>query len=639
MTIRLRKACLALTLAINGVACETALCAPSPEEALKLAPVQKDADYDKPGAPDAAKCSIKAEKFSGKTGWIVRDAAGQILRNFLDTNGDNVVDQWSYYKAGIEVYRDVDTNFNGKADQCRWLNVGGTRWGVDKNEDGQIEAWKVISAEEVSAEVVAAIATQDTHRFERLLATPNEINSLGIESQRSKELLTKVASAAADFAKLAREKKLLTPDSKWVYFGGGRPGLVPASGDGTADLVVYENVSAMIDTGGKNGQVEIGTFVRIGDTWRLTDVPAALTGAQGFTFFGAAEKSEEVAGTGSAAPSEDMLKLLKELEDIDKAMATASAPEQLMKLNARRADLVEKLAHDADTPEDQETWYRDLGDTVLAAVQTGTYPEGVERLERVAKELAENGRPEAASIVQFRLTKAKYFVAQQGGDNFAQVQERWLKDLEQFVSDHPTSADAADAMMELATAHEFAGSDAKALKWYAEIAKSFPKSPVLATAKGAQTRLESVGKQLNIVGKKFGVAGNTGLSNPSYKGKVVLLHYWSSDVNVCRAEIPQLQDMQAKYAKSGFAILSVSLDRDPKALQEYLSTKKLPWETIYEPGGITGRLATEMGIHTVPTMLLLDKQGRVINRGIHAAELDSELRKLLMTEPRQANRP
>jgi hypothetical protein len=35
-------------------------------------------------------------------------------------------------------------------------------------------------------------------------------------------------------------------------------------------------------------------------------------------------------------------------------------------------------------------------------------------------------------------------------------------------------------------------------------------------------------------------------------------------------------------------------------------------------------------------MLLVDTQGRVINRGIHTAELEGELRKLLT--PRQASR-
>lgn len=59
----------------------------------------------------------KLRKKPGKLAGIAGDGSGQILRTFADTNGDNIVDQWSYFKDGIEVYRDIDANFNGKADQ------------------------------------------------------------------------------------------------------------------------------------------------------------------------------------------------------------------------------------------------------------------------------------------------------------------------------------------------------------------------------------------------------------------------------------------------------------------------------------------------------------------------------------------
>ena len=131
---------------------------PTVEQALNLTPVQAGVDCDRPSPQDIPKCKITAKKINGQVGWIVEGPNGAILRKFVDTNGDNVVDQWSYYKDGVEVYRDIDSNFNGKADQHRWFNTAGTRWGLDPKEDGTIESWKTISAEEVTAEVVAALA-------------------------------------------------------------------------------------------------------------------------------------------------------------------------------------------------------------------------------------------------------------------------------------------------------------------------------------------------------------------------------------------------------------------------------------------------------------------------------------------------
>ena len=70
---------------------------PTAKQALQppFVPVQKnEVDYDAPEAKAIDKCTVEAETVGGITGWVVRDGGGQILRRFLDTNGDNRVDQW-----------------------------------------------------------------------------------------------------------------------------------------------------------------------------------------------------------------------------------------------------------------------------------------------------------------------------------------------------------------------------------------------------------------------------------------------------------------------------------------------------------------------------------------------------------------
>ena len=39
-------------------------------------------------------------------------------------------------------------------------------------------------------------------------------------------------------------------------------------------------------------------------------------------------------------------------------------------------------------------------------------------------------------------------------------------------------------------------------------------------------------------------------------------------------------------------------------------------------------LANQMGIQTLPTMILVDKTGKVIRRNVHVGELEGELEKL-----------
>ena len=145
MFIEVLKRSTTLVLAIAGfstVATQLNAADPDPAQALALRPIQKDVDYERPDATAVKQCIVKQETRNGGAGWVVRDATGRLLRAFLDSNADNKIDLWCYYNNGVEVYRDVDGNYNSKADQYRWLGTAGIRWGIDKDEDGKIDKVK-----------------------------------------------------------------------------------------------------------------------------------------------------------------------------------------------------------------------------------------------------------------------------------------------------------------------------------------------------------------------------------------------------------------------------------------------------------------------------------------------------------------
>jgi len=622
-------------LVLSASAGTAAAAAPTAADALKLSPMQRgDVNYDRPDTADAVvRCTIKAEKINGHTGWVVRDSNAQVLREFVDTNADNVVDRWGYFKDGVEAYRDIDSNFNGKADQYRWLNTAGTRWGFDKDEDGKIDSWKMISAEEVSSEVVAALRDKDTLRFSRLLLSASEVSSLGLGSEKTKDLQAKVKTAAADFAEIARTQKTLTADTEWVNFGGALPGVVPAGTDGsTSDLVAYENVVAMVETAGKHGQVQIGTLVRLGDTWRVIDVPELQQGAEakvaasGF-FFQTAARSSETGEAGEGSANGAVQKLMVDLGKLDAAIAATDIPAQLNKLNDQRVELIERMAEEAGG-KDRDQWLHTLADSVGQAVQGGTYPGGVAQLKTLYEKLEKDkADADLAAYVKFRYLTAEYGQSVQAENpDYVTIQANWQKNLEQFVTDYPASSDAAEAMLQLAIAQEFAGQEEKAKKWYREILDKFPNAASAKKAQGAATRLDSVGKSIDLRGKS---TRGDNIDLAKLRGKVVVIHYWATWCEPCKTDMAQLKELQAKYGRSGFALIGINLDEQVKLALDYLQKSPLPWPQLYEPGGLDSRLANELGILTLPTMLLIDDKGLVINRSLHITELDGELRKIL----------
>lgn len=604
---------------------------PSPEQALKLTPVQADVDFERPRETDLSKCSIKAESIDGKTGWVVRGPAGQVLRQFIDSNNDNVVDLWCYYNDGIEVYRDIDANHNGKADQYRWFNSAGTRWANDHDEDGQIDQWRRISAEEVSAEAVAALANHDAKRFQCLLLSPEELKQLGLGNQREKTLAEKTNQAGAAFKAQAHKQKALSAKSAWLQFGGTRPSLVPSgTDDSTKDLLVYENVISMVETDGKSAQVLLGTLVQVGDNWRLIDSPSLLDGkseiASDAPFFQPQRaRGGAVAGGGV---DEKLQALLQKLEKLDEEATHANGERAQAENVAERCDVLEKIAAAAATPEDREQWLRNLAETIGAAVQTGAMPDGIKRLKALQETLAEEkGSEDLAAYVQFRYLTALYNDELQGdADNFPKVQKRWLHNLKDYVTKYPRSGDAAEAMLQLGTAEEFAGEEEEAKNWYRQVVENFANSASAAKAAGAIARIDSVGKRLSLKGTSL-----TGkiVDLAQFRKKAVLIQYWATWCGPCKEDMQHIKDALAKYGKDGFTVISISLDKDREEVAGFLRSHSLPWTHIYEKGGLDSRLANELGVLTLPTMLLVDQDGKVVNRSINAGELDRELKALL----------
>ena len=161
---------------------------PSVVDGLKIKPVQEPVEYDQPTAEEVEKSTLAAETKGMHVGWFLRKADGQLLRRIVDTNQDKKVDLWCYYKNGIEVYRDMDSNFNGKADQYRWLGTGGTRWGIDRNGDQKIDSWKTISAAELSQELVWALKTADLGRFQAILLSEVDLGKLELGGELAAQL-------------------------------------------------------------------------------------------------------------------------------------------------------------------------------------------------------------------------------------------------------------------------------------------------------------------------------------------------------------------------------------------------------------------------------------------------------------------
>ncbi|MFM7138128.1 MAG: redoxin domain-containing protein, partial [Planctomycetota bacterium] len=581
----------ALGLAATLVPLVASAAAPSVADALKLEPRQHGVDFDRPNADEIAAATIKQEKLDGVSALVVRAADGRILRAFADVNGDRVVDRWSYFKDGLEVYREMDgDDADSKADQSRWLNSGGTRWGVDRDGDGVLDAWQAISAEEATAEIVHALGRRDAADFVRLLPTKADLEAAGFSGDRLAELTGRAETARQTFAKLLAEQKKVGPGAVWTSMLTPQPpGVLPAGSPGVElDITAYDNVVALADDAGNGVQVIVGSLVKCGDAWRPIDAPQ-LPGADGrlsetLGFFMPASAGG-AAGSATGGGDETLRPLMASLRELEDKMAKADAAGR-GKLAGDYIAKLEEIAA-AAAPAEQPFWRRQLVETVAAYVQDGTMPDGLAALEQLATRFADD--EPLAAFVDFRLIQARYAASREaGGADADKLQAAWFDSLAAFVENHPKAAEAAEAMLQLAFRDEFEGRDAEAIARYGEIAGGFSDTPQARKAAGAARRLESVGKPLGLVGKSL---DGKQVSIDAFKGRPVLVHFWSTDCEPCKVDLAQIRELQAKYGPKKFAVVGVALDGDKAKLAKFLQAKPLPWPQLHEPGGLDSRLA------------------------------------------------
>jgi len=610
--------------------------APSVSEALMISPKQAGIEPDRPTAAQLPDCTIRAEKINGTTAWVVRGASGDILRQFADSNGDKIVDTWSYFRAGLEVYRDIDSNFNGKTDQYRWFHWAGTRWGLNTDEDPQniIDNWKLISPEETAEQVVLALRTGNVRHFESLVLTPDEIGKLGLAPSQADQLALRSDGAKSTFKKLLDEASL-DATIEFSDFGGSKPGMVPAGTHGSSkDLMVYENAWAMFRNGEDHQQLQLGTMVSVKGAWKLIDGPALGGSQAGLSGYFYAPTSSGGVGAGTVAnlsdqPAERVQELLAELEKLD-AQITTGEDEQKPALNAARAELLKSIADIMPNRAEREQWFKQLAEMVSAAAQDGTFPTGVSFLSRMEKELEAAGESEGiVAYFEFHRMLAQYYgVTLAAADvDYAAAQAKWQEDLEAFIDLHPQSEHGAEALRMLAIGSEMSGDNDAAIQWYRQVLADYPKSPTAPVAKGAVVRLTCEGREIQLQGSAVR-GGKVDLSD--YGQKVVVIQYWTTTSPVCKADHAVLSNLYKKYGGDrGLEIIGVNLDNVRGDLLAYLKSNRLPWKQLYEAGGFDSRFASEMGIVTVPLMLLVGSDGTVISNNIQAAEIEAELRKLL----------
>ncbi|NBW25925.1 MAG: TlpA family protein disulfide reductase [Betaproteobacteria bacterium] len=90
--------------------------------------------------------------------------------------------------------------------------------------------------------------------------------------------------------------------------------------------------------------------------------------------------------------------------------------------------------------------------------------------------------------------------------------------------------------------------------------------------------------------------------------QVVLLNFWASWCEPCRAEMPALQRLSERYVQAGLRVWAVNYREPADTVRRFVTTTGMTLPVLLDADG---SVAKSLGIGIFPTTVILDRRGRI----------------------------
>jgi len=104
------------------------------------------------------------------------------------------------------------------------------------------------------------------------------------------------------------------------------------------------------------------------------------------------------------------------------------------------------------------------------------------------------------------------------------------------------------------------------------------------------------------------------------RGKPLVINVWASWCGPCRAEMGSLERLSRRFGRNKLNVIGISTDDDAGAAARFLSQARITFDNYLDRNLL---LENMLGASTIPLTILVDAQGRVVDKINGARDWDS----------------
>jgi thiol-disulfide isomerase/thioredoxin len=133
---------------------------------------------------------------------------------------------------------------------------------------------------------------------------------------------------------------------------------------------------------------------------------------------------------------------------------------------------------------------------------------------------------------------------------------------------------------------------------------------LLATLTACSGAQETADPELSAMAPEFTLLSLAGeqVSIADLAGEVVVIDFWATWCGPCRYQAAILEALHEEFGDQEVRFLAISLGEPDDIVRTFVDNNPFPYPVLIDPDDL---LSIELGVYVLPTVMILDLEGRV----------------------------